>query len=309
MMTSKFFEFKPLSFRGEVAIVAPSSPFDRQLFNAGVTELKFNKIKPVISRDLFKTSDFFAGTDSERASLILDSFKNESIEAIWTARGGYGSIRLLEILDRNIEDIINNPKLFIGFSDVTALHSWLVEKCGFVTVHGPNITTLTNCDKYSKTQIFSLLQGKESSFEVFSKNIRTVNSGTAKGVVKGGNLSTIISLIGTPYEPDFKDSILFLEEVGEVPYRVDRMLTQMRLAGKFKGIRGLILGDFSYKEYRPPATKNICPAKIVEAAGIDRDVPVMANFPAGHGKQNMSFLLGAVAEIDTLKCRLRYFTD
>jgi len=308
-MTKKFFEFKPLSFRGEVAVVAPSSPFDRQLFNAGVTELKLNKIKPVISRDIFKSFDFFAGNDSERASLLTESFKNDNIEAVWTARGGYGSIRLLEILEQNINEITSNPKLFIGFSDVTAIHSWFVEKCGFVTVHGPNITTLTRCDKYSRNQIFNILQGKESAFEIFGKQIKSINPGTAKGVVKGGNLSTIISLIGTPFEPDYTDSILFLEEVGEVPYRVDRMLTQMRLAGKFSGIKGLILGDFSYKEFRPPATKQIDVRKIVEAAGIDKSIPVMSNFPAGHGPQNMAFLLGAIGEIDTFKCRLRYFTD
>ncbi len=308
-MRDSFFEFKPLSFRGEVAIVSPSSPFDRQLFNAGITELKLNKIKPVIKKEIFQKFNIFAGSDTERASMILSAFTNKSIEAIWTARGGYGSIRLLEVFDKHREEIIENPKLFIGFSDVTAIHSWLIEKCGFVTVHAPNITTFANCDKYSKKQVFDLLQGKDSAFDIYSKNMTSVVPGTAKGVVKGGNLSTLISLIGTPYDPDFKDSVLFLEEVGEVPYRVDRMITHMRLAGKFKGVRAVVLGDFSYREFRPPATKQVNPSKIVEAMGLDRSVPVVANFPAGHGRQNMAFLLGAVAEIDAVKHRLRYSVE
>ncbi len=308
-MNKKYFEFKPLSFRGEVAIVAPSSPFDRQLFNAGITELKLNKLKPVISREIFKKYDYLAGNDNDRANLFLEFFKNEKIEALWTARGGYGSIRMLEILEKNIDDIVNNPKLFIGFSDVTAIHCFLVEKCGFVTIHGPNITTLSRCDKYTRNQVFNLLQGKESAFEISGKYIKSINPGQTKGVVKGGNLSTLVSMIGTPYEPDFKDSILFLEEIGEIPYRVDRLLTQMRLAGKFKDIKALILGDFSYKEHRPPAVKRIETEKIIEISGIDSSIPVMANFPAGHGNQNISFLLGAFAEVDTERCRLTYHTD
>jgi len=308
-MEQNYFELKPLSFRANVAIVAPSSPFNRQHFNAGITELKYNKIKPIISKAIFEKKFYLAGDDEVRADLIVSAFENPEIEALWTARGGYGSLRLLEILDKNIEKIKANPKLFIGFSDVTALHSWFVEKCGFVTVHGPNITTMSIADKYSKNQIFSLLQGEEKGFTVFSKHIETVQPGKAKGVVKGGNLATIISLLGTPYEPDFTDSIVFLEDVGEVPYKVDRMITQLRLAGKFKNIRGVVLGEFSYKEFRPPATKDIYPKIIAGMMGLDPSVPVIGRFPAGHGKQNMAILLGALGQIDTERRTLSYLFD
>jgi len=305
-MTKGFFEFKPVGFRGEVAIVAPSSPFDRTLFNAGITELKLNKLRPVIDKNVFLKESFLAGNDTSRAELLINSFSKESVEAVWTARGGYGSIRLLEILERNIEKIKSNPKLFIGFSDVTAIHLWLVEKCGFVAVHGPNITTLSTVDKYSKIQIFEILSGAERAFSIFSKNIRSVNHGRARGMVKGGNLTTVASLLGTPFEPDFTNCIMFLEEVGEVPYRVDRLITQLRLAGKFKGIKGLILGDFSYREFRPPAEKSVNPYAIIESAGIERNVPAICNFPSGHGNQNMAFLLGAIAELDTESRTLKY---
>jgi muramoyltetrapeptide carboxypeptidase len=305
-MGKDFFELKPVSFRGEVAVVAPASPFDKMHFNAGITELKLNKLRPLIDRNIFLKEGFLAGTDKIRAELLISAFSTQSIEVVWTARGGYGSIRLLETLDQNIQRIKENPKLFVGFSDVTAIHSWLVEKCGFVTVHGPNITTLSTVDKYSKIQVFEMLATSEKAFTIFNKNIRAVNHGKAKGIVKGGNLTTIASLIGTPYEPDFKNCILFLEEVGEVPYRVDRLITQLRLAGKFKDVKGVILGDFSYKEFRPPAEKSVNPFAIVESMGIDRNVPVICNFPAGHGAQNMAFLLGASAQLDTESRTLKY---
>lgn len=305
-MSSSFFEFKPVSFRGETAVVAPSSPFDRTLFNAGVTELKLNKLRPVIDKVIFSKEGFLAGNDNLRAESFVNAFLTESIEAVWTARGGYGSIRLLEHFEKNIEKIKNNPKLFIGFSDVTAIHSWLIEKCGFVTVHGPNITTLAKVDKYSKLQVFDILNAKEKAFSIFGRNIRTINGGKVQGVVKGGNLTTIASLIGTPFEPDFKNCILFLEEVGEVPYRVDRLITQLRLAGKFEGIKGLILGDFSYKEFRPPAEKSVNPYAMVESMGIDKNIPTVCNFPSGHGYHNMAFLLGALGELDAESRTLSY---
>jgi len=305
-MGGSFFEFKPVGFREEVAIVAPSSPFDRVHFNAGITELKLNKVRPVIDKAIFTKDNFLAGSDSLRSELIINAFASKNIEAVWTARGGYGSLRLLEILENHIEKIKNNPKLFIGFSDVTAIHSWLVEKCGFVTVHGPNITTLDSIDKYSRMQIFDLISGKEKAFSIFNKNIRAVVHGTAKGRVKGGNLTTLASMIGTPFEPDFNGSILFLEDVGEVPYRIDRLITQMRLAGKFKGLKGVILGDFSYKEFRPPAEKYVNPYDIVNSMKLEKDVPVISNFPSGHGGVNMAFLLGAVAEMNSESRTLKY---
>lgn len=305
-MSGSFFEFKPLSFRGEVAVVAPSSPFEKTVFNAGITEMKLNKLRPVIDKAVFAKTGFLAGSDDERAEQFVKAFATGTVEAVWTARGGYGALRLLEKLDESIYKIKANPKLFIGFSDVTVLHSWLIEKCGFVTVHGPNVTTLSKIDRYSKAQIFDLLTGKDRAFSIFSKNIRTINPGKAKGIVKGGNLATLVSLLGTPYEPDFKDSILFIEDVGEVPYRVDRLITQMRLAGKFNGIKGLILGEFSYHEFRPPAEKYVSANAIVESMKLDKSVPVISNFPAGHGQQNMAFLLGAVAVLDTESKSLKY---
>lgn len=302
-----FFDLKPISFRGKIAVVAPSGHFDKQHFNAGITFLRLHKMKPNFNRAiLFMKEDYLAGPAEKRAEDIISAFLNPEVEAIWAARGGFGAMHLLPLLDKHIDEIKKNPKLLIGFSDITALHSYLVDKCGFVTVHGPNITTLDQIDNYSQNQILNLLQCKDGAFSIFSRHAQPLQGGSAKGIIKGGNLSTLVSLIGTPYEPDLDGSILFLEDVGEVPYRIDRLLTQMRYAGKFSKIKGLILGDFSYKEKNPPATLNVDWNLILSKTGVDKNIPVLAGFPSGHNKHNMSFLLGAAGTLDADARTLKY---
>ena len=294
-MAGSFFEFKPLSFRGEVAVVAPSSPFDKSVFNAGVTEMKLNKLRPVIDKAVFAKAGFLAGSDDERAEQFVKAFTAEKVEAVWTARGGYGALRLLEKLDENIDKIKANPKLFIGFSDVTVLHSWLVEKCGFVTVHGPNVTTLSKIDRYSKAQIFDLLTGKDRAFSIFSKNIRTINPGKVKGTVKGGNLATLVSLLGTPYEPDFKDSILFIEDVGERHYHIDRMMNNLRMSGVLARIKGFVVGQFTDCEDDPLMGCTV--SQTIAQAVESYTFPVLFDFPAGHVEDNCPLWLNTIQQL------------
>ncbi len=303
---SDFFELPVVPFRGEVAVVAPSSPFDRQHFNAGITKMKLNKIKPIIPRSLFSKRGYLAGSDEERVDLLIEALTDDRYKAVWAARGGYGALRLLPILEKRIDTLQRNPKFLIGFSDISVLHSFLVEKCGFVTVHGPNVTTLSTVDSYSERQVFHLIQGEENALEIRFPKLQVVSPGRVSGVVKGGNLSSLVSMIGTPWQPDFTGAILVLEDVGEVPYKVDRLLTHMRLAGMFKGVKGVVLGQFTYREYRPPATKHIDERRIVELMGLPSNIPVVSRFPVGHGKQNMAFLLGAEATLDTDKKLLSY---
>lgn len=302
-----YFELKPLSFRGKVTLVAPSGTFDKQLFNAGVTHLKLNKVKPSWDRNrIFEKHHYCAGYPLNRAEELVKAFKDKETEAIWAIRGGYGAIQLLPYLDEHIEEIKANPKLIIGFSDITVLHSYLVDKCGFVSIHGPNITTINKIDNYSKSRVIELLQGSDRAFTTFAKRGITVQPGSVKGIVKGGNITSIATLMGTPYEPDFDNSILFLEDINEPPYKIDRVLTQMRIAGKFKNIKGLILGNVSYREFRPPATKSVPYELILDAMGLDHITPVLAGFPAGHDEHNMAFLLGAVGTLDTEARTLSY---
>lgn len=298
-MTAHFKEFKPIGFRGKVQVVATSGPFDKQLFNAGLTFLKLNKVRPVYDAAVFTRTGYLAGEASQRAAQLLKAFTDPEVEAVWAARGGYGALQMLQFLHERIEDLKKANKPLIGFSDVTILHSFLVEKCGLLTIHGPNITTLSEIDHRSQNHLVRLLQGRDDAFTVGDRRITVLQPGTARGVVKGGNLASLVSLLGTPWEPNFDNCILLLEETGEVPYRVDRLVTQLRLAGKFAKIRGLIIGECSYREHHPPVTRHIDPRLIVERSGIGGEVPVMADFPVGHGERNMALLLGAAAVMDT----------
>jgi len=298
--------FRPLSFRGKIQIVATSGPFDKQLFNAGLSFLKQHKIRPWHDDASFLRTGYLAGDAAHRAAQLQKAFADPEVEAIWAARGGYGALQLLPLLDAHREELKKNPKTLIGFSDVSILHSFLVEKCGMVTIHGPNITTLEQLDHHSKDQITRLLQGKSEAFRIGDRHIRTLQPGVAKGMVKGGNIATLVSLLGTPWEPDFDGCIVVLEEVGEVPYRVDRLITQLRLAGKFAKIAGLIIGDCSYTEHHPPVEKQVDVRMIVERSGIAKEIPVMSSFPVGHGSKNMAFLIGAVAVMDTEGKSLSY---
>lgn len=327
-MSMSYFEFKPISERGKVSVVAPSGSFDKRHFNAGVNYLKHAQVNPVWGQEIFEKHFYNAGTADIRAKSFLSAFKDGETELVWAARGGFGAMHLLPELDKHIDVIKQNGKIFVGFSDITILQNYLVEKCGLIAVHGPNITTINQVDKLSQQQCVKLIKGEDDAFTIHNRHIFTAQSGAARGVIRGGNLSSLCSLIGTPWEPEFNDAILFLEETGEVPYRVDRMLTQMRYAGKFKNIKGLIIGGFSYKDktknvnvnvanqtayelaqYKGRSPRqNIDARMIVEKMGIGKDIPVIANFPAGHGRHNMSFMLGALATLDADNKSLSYIT-
>ncbi len=325
-MTKNYFELKPISERARIEVVAPSGTFDKRYFNAGLNFLRMNQISPAYEKSLFDKYFYTAGDERSRAEALINAFTNKENEAVWAVRGGFGAIHLLPYLEEHIEDLKKNGKLMIGFSDITVLQSFLVDRCGMVCVHAPNVTTLNKIDGYSKSHLINLLQLKEEGFSISSRHISVVQEGKVRGVVKGGNLASLASLMGTPYEPDFDGCILFLEDVNEVPYKVDRMLTQMRMAGKFKNIKGLVLGEFSYKDrtrnvnvntheqtayelarYRGKSpVSHVNPNLIINKMGLGPDVPVICNFPAGHGKHNMAFLLGALAELNTEYKSLSY---
>lgn len=303
-MTAAVRRFMPVEPGGKVRVVATSSPFDTTLFNTGISFLERHGMRPAYDDAVFARTGYLAGEPERRVAQMRDAFRDPESEAVWTARGGYGALQMLPLLTPHVAEIRKHPKVFIGFSDATAIHSFLIDRCGFVTVHGPNITTLGQIERSSQRQVVRLLTGEPDALRIAARQMITVRPGKAEGVVKGGNLSTLVSLVGTPWEPDLKGSILFLEDVAEVPYRVDRLVTQLRLAGKFAGVRGLVLGDFTYNDRR--TERSVDPAMIVASSGLPASVPVMANFPAGHGVKNMAFLLGAVATLDTGAKTLSY---
>lgn len=247
----------------------------------------------------------YAGTDEERAEEINSFFDDKSIDAIICMRGGYGSNRLIELLD--FEVIKRNPKIFVGYSDITTLHIALNEKANLITFHGPmavsNFTGNYNRDTYENF-IEMLSNSKyEQSIKNITKKLKVLNEGRAKGKLVGGNLATLIATLGTEYDLDYNGKILFLEEIGEKTYKIDRFLNQLKKHGVFEKIEGLVLGDF--KNCIQDSEKDMTLLEVFQNYFKELKKPVIYNFESGHSEPMLTLPLGAICEIDTYNKELK----
>ncbi len=278
-----------------IGIVAPAGPFDPEKFMQGKTVLETMGFRIFYDESIFEQHGFLAGTDTRRAAQINRLFADPSIRAILCARGGYGSMRILPLLD--YQTIQMNPKIFMGFSDVSALLSVLCEQCGLITFHGPMVTSLAGATEKTVSAMKTALTS-DGPFKLVPEEGKTIKTGSCSGMLCGGNLTTLCHLVGTPYSPNFKGKILILEDVGEMTYRIDRMLTQMKLAGCFNDMAGLILGAF---KKCGPLDEIV---EIFDYIFHDADLPILAGFDIGHGKTNLTVPLGQDATLDAGKKRL-----
>lgn len=280
-----------------IAIAAPASPFDRQAFERGVAVLESMGYQVKLPDNLFRRQGYLAGSDSERASQLMKLFEDDSVRAIFCARGGFGSMKLLPLLD--FEIISAQPKILVGFSDITALLVAIYNRCGMVTFHGPLVTSLGIDSEITRTALIDAI-GSNRPLILKPRQPVVLNPGRASGQVVGGNLSCLCHLASTPYEPRFDGHLLFLEERGEAPYRIDRMLSQLLLGGHLDGVAGVILGSFQD-----------C-GSVEEVHAIARDsfrhtnVPILAGFELGHGADNLTVPIGPMADTDTESCTLRF---
>jgi len=280
-----------------VGIVAPASPFDRQRFDRGLRWLESAGYHPIVPDGLFGRRGYLAGSDQHRADLINRFFVDRSVNAIMCARGGYGSMRILPFLD--YDAIQKHPKIIAGFSDITALLNVISMKSRLVTFHGPNVTTLREPDSQTRDSFFNALTIDSPMRMDVEKGV-TLCRGRATGVVIGGNLSTLCHLAGTPFAPDYRGSILLLEDRGEAPYRIDRMLSQMKLAGCFDYLTGIVLGTFEQCG-EPELVLDIF-------RGIFEDfaIPVLSGLDVGHGRTNLTIPIGLTATLDADQKRLTF---
>lgn len=241
----------------------------------------------------------YAGTDEERAEEINSFFADKSIDAIICMRGGYGSNRLIELLD--FEVIKRNPKIFVGYSDITTLHIALNEKANLITFHGPmavsNFTGNYNRDTYENFIEILSNSKYEQSIKNITKELKVLNEGRAKGKLVGGNLATLIATLGTEYDLDYNGKILFLEEIGEKTYKIDRFLNQLKKHGVFEKIEGLVLGDF--KNCIQDSEKDMTLLEVFQNYFKELKKPVIYNFESGHSEPMLTLPLGAICEIDT----------
>lgn len=240
--------------------------------------------------------EYLAGHANQRAQELNAMFADQHLKAIFSIRGGYGSAQLLPRLDYGL--IHRNPKLLIGYSDITALHTALLQKAGLPTIHGPMpASDLVKAGTYTKASLVRLLSGGFTCHRIANppgEKLECLIPGTATGILAGGNLSVICSLMGTPFELDTTGKILFLEEVNEEPYKLDRMMTQLALAGKFRDAAGIILGTWSgcAKEEEEPIIK-----ELMRDLLLPFGKPVIFNLRAGHCEPMVSLPLGFPVEM------------
>jgi muramoyltetrapeptide carboxypeptidase len=227
-------DLKPRALRAgdRVAIVAPASPFAREEFDAGVSELRQLGFEPVYSGDVFRRTEYLAGAATVRAADFLAAWTDPGIAAVVAARGGYGSVHLLPLLDAAV--IRRHAKIFIGYSDNTSLLTWFNQACGLVAFHGPMVEGrfARGADGYDRDSFLRAVTRAAPAGDVTGDGVEVLKGGEARGVLTGGTLTQLVASLGTPFAFDPEPGcVLFLDEVAERPYRLDRMLTQLRLSG------------------------------------------------------------------------------
>lgn len=279
---------RPLAPHGRIAVIAPSSPFDTGAFDRGIAKLR-ERYEVRYEPALLSRAGYLAGDDARRLAEIEDALRDDGVDAIVAARGGYGATRLLEHLD--VALIAGNPKLLVGFSDVTALHAaWL--RAGVRAIHAPMIAALGDADRARFDRWVAAVEG---ALPPPVRALERISGGRAEGPLVGGNLAVLCALVGTPYAPPVEGAILFLEDVGERPYRVDRMLTTLRHAGWLSKIAGVALGAFTEGAAGPDGVT-------VEEVLVERlstlGIPVAGGVPAGHVDDNLELPLGAPVVLD-----------
>ncbi len=258
---------------------------------------------PQYPENLYKKHFTFGGTDTERFKDLQQALDNPNIKAIWCARGGYGSVRIIDNLD--FSKFYKHPKWLIGFSDITVLHS-LLHQNGFQSAHAIMPISLTHPNTERKQAIQSLkdfLSGKDLHYVIPTDSLNI--QGKANGVLVGGNLSLLVSLLGSKYQIDTDGKILFLEDVGEYTYSYDRMLFALKNAGYFDNLKGLIVGGMSVKKDDDFIGETV--KQLILKHVKDKKYPVIFNFPAGHIVDNRTLIFGREASIKVNKNTSEFF--
>ena len=277
-----------------VAVIAPAGPFDRESFEAGLA-IVAARYSAQYDSEIFQRQRYLAGSDSRRLAELNRALTDPAIRAVFCARGGYGTMRLLQRLDAE-----GAAKPVVGFSDITALHQWQ-QSHGFVSIHGPVLTQLGRLGRATSERLFSLLESHSPAAPL--SGTTTFVNGTAEGPLLGGNLSVFTRLLGTPFMPNLEGAVLMLEDVGERPYRLDRMWTHLELAGVFRKISGIVLGSFTHCEERNEAYSS---QDVLRELAVATGLPCSAGFPIGHGDVNEPVALGVRVRLDANANRLTF---
>lgn len=274
-----------------IRIVAPSGPFDRENFERGLAVLEA-RYRLRFDESIFEREGYLAGDDERRAEEFLAALRDPEAKAILAARGGYGAMRMMRALPYAL--IRKSEKLFIGSSDLTALHARF-HRAGLRTIHGPMLTRIGDLGEAHAEPLIELMEGGGHGLRYLGERSTEATPNRAEGRLFGGNLTLIAALIGTGELPDLRGAILALEEVNERPYRVDRLLAQLSLAGVFDELAGVVFGEFLGAG---PGPDGMTVDEVLDDLLLRHPLPSLRGLPFGHGETNLPLPLGARARID-----------
>lgn len=285
-----------------IGLIAPGSAASMKNIEKGADILKTYGFNVVLGESLKHKRGYLSGTDELRARDINNMFKDKSIDGIICVRGGNGTGRLLNMIDYNI--IKSNPKVFIGYSDITVLHIAFNQIGNLITFHGPMVASDIAAfdNEYSINSLLDIIT-TDSLGKILNNPVNDpmnkVIGGIAEGQIVGGNLAVLTSTMGTPYEIDTKGKILFIEDIDEEVYRIDRMLNQLRLAGKLQQCAGIILGEFlELNKIEDTLTLE----EVIEDIIIPLKIPTISGVRCGHGPYKMTIPVGAQVKLDADNC-------
>ena len=286
----------------KVAIVCTARKFSHEEAKQAIALLESWGLEVVLGDTIGLDNYQLGGTDQQRASDFTKQLKDPSIKAIWCARGGYGTVRIIDDID--FSGFVDNPKWVIGFSDVTVLHSH-IHNLGVETIHGLVAFSVEKSLVESRDSLYKSLFGEGLAYEIESDNSNRL--GTAKGQLVGGNLSILYSLLGSKSSVDTKGKVLFIEDLDEYLYHIDRMMHNLKRNGMLEGLVGLVVGGMT--DMHDNAIPFGYDAKqIILSITAEYDYPIVFNFPAGHGVSNLALNLGSQVhlKVDSDKVQLKF---
>lgn len=276
----------------KISVVAPARKVRRDEIESAIKILEDWQLVPVLGSHLWKEQDQFSANDYERKEDLQKAMDDPEIKAIICARGGYGSVRIIDDLDFSYFN--KKPKWLIGFSDITVLHSHVLQNSGIATLHSPMLINFQNIIPEALLRLRNYLFGDVSSINIQPHHLN--KKGIAKGVICGGNLSVLYSLLGSASDIETSGKILFLEDLDEYLYHIDRMLMALKRAGKLRNVKGVIIGAMTdMKDNAIPFGKTA--EEIISEYFIEKNIPVAYNFPAGHFENNNPVFFGKEAKL------------
>ena len=290
---------KPLRLQpgARVGIVAPAGCVGEEALHLGIAAIKAEGFEVEVAAHVYDQKGYLAGDEKRRALELKNFFQRSDIDGIFCARGGFGSIQLLSHLNR---DLSQYPKIFVGYSDITILINWFRQHCGMVTFHAPMVAMdlAKGLSLRSREHFWEILTGARRNWTVNLGEV--IRPGRVKAEMTGGCLSLLVTTLGTPYEIDTRGKMLFLEDVGEKPYRIERMLIHLRMAGKFDGLAGIVFGDFT--NCTDDSSRDV--RQVIEELFLAADFPVVMGLTAGHGAENLALPFGVPMSLDSGDCTL-----